>query len=83
MSLTPLPTSPQESAPLAHIFFLTGHEWSLTCSAKIWGEHCLPRCFLLYTKTSKFPSIAYLFIEIQRSGVSFKPVKKLSGVSPG
>ena len=29
MSLTPLPTSSQESAPLAHIFCLTGREWSL------------------------------------------------------
>ena len=25
MSLIPLPNSPQESVPLAHIFFLTGH----------------------------------------------------------
>ena len=28
MSLIPLPNSPQESVPLAHIFFLTGHEYS-------------------------------------------------------
>ena len=29
MSLTPLPLTPQESVPLAYIFCLTGHEWSL------------------------------------------------------
>ena len=29
MSLTPLPTSPHESAPLGHIFCLTGHECPL------------------------------------------------------
>ena len=29
------PPSPQESAPLVHIFCLTGSEWSLTCWAKI------------------------------------------------
>ena len=40
MSLTPLPPSPRESATLVHIFCLTGREWSLTCWAKIWGEHC-------------------------------------------
>ena len=39
MSLTPLPPSPRESATLVHIFCLTGREWSLTCWAKIWGEH--------------------------------------------
>ena len=30
----------QEIAPLAHIFGLTGQECSLTCYAKIQGEHC-------------------------------------------
>ena len=28
------PPPPQESVPLGHIFFLTGHEWSLTCSSQ-------------------------------------------------
>ena len=32
---------PQESGPLVHIFCLTSYEWSLTCWAKIKGEHCL------------------------------------------
>jgi len=31
---------PQESAPLEHIVCLVGHKWSLTCLAKILGEHC-------------------------------------------
>ena len=33
------PSPPQESAPLSHIFCLTGHEWSLTCWAKLYREH--------------------------------------------
>ena len=50
-SITPPPPPPpppppfQENVPLVHIFFLTGHEWSLTCWAKIQGEHCVCRLF--------------------------------------
>ena len=42
MSLTPLPPSPLESAPLAHFFCLSGHEKNgpLPAELKFTGEHC-------------------------------------------
>ena len=44
MSLTPLPPFPQESAPLAHIFCLTVHEWSFPAVVKFRENTALKMC---------------------------------------
>ena len=40
-SLLYSPPLPPQKCTFGHIFFLTGHKWSLTCWAEIYGEHCM------------------------------------------
>ena len=40
-SLLYSPPLPPQKCTFGHIFFLTGHEWSLTCWAEIYREHCM------------------------------------------